>query len=819
MKTVLSIITVLLLILSGSTLNAQYGVIRVNINGYRPGDVKTAVMIAGENFNFTKFSIVDYFTGKEVYSSDKTEKFDHVWGFENSFRLDFTEFTDAGTYCIKTPGGLSSQYFRIGENVYDGYADFLLNYMRQQRCGYNPVLDDSCHTHDGFVIYHGPLDSAHIDVTGGWHDASDYLQYVTTSANAAYQMLFAWEKNPGAFGDNYNANGRPGKNGIPDIIDEFKWGLDWLLKMNPSDDLMFNQIADDRDHQSFRLPTLDSVNYGKGLERPVYFASGKPQGVFRYQNRTTGIASTAAKYVTVYASAVRLLGGFFPEMLPELRRKAEVNYLKAVNSPGVCQTAPCRAPYFYEEENFYDDLELAAYQMYRLTGEKKYLEDAVRFGKEEPVTPWMGADTAKHYEWYPFVNMGHAGLAASEDPAIRDQFISFMRAGLEKLYVRSKKNPFRMGIPFIWCSNNLVAAALTQCRVYNDLTGDTRYLEMEAALRDWLFGCNPWGTSMIVGLPEWGDTPVDPHSALMAKYDIPIPGGLVDGPVYKTIFSRLIGITLYGGDEYAGIQPDFVVYHDDYGDYSTNEPTMDGTASLTYYLSSMQKPKTEKNEETVLGGTVRMDTTRKEVYLIFSGDEFGEGVETIEKTLRENSVKGAFFFTGGFAERYPGKVRLLAEAGHYIGPHSGRHLLYAPWEKRDSLLVTKAEFTQDLALNYRLLADAGADIGKQKVFLPPYEWYNDSISVWSSELGIKLINFTPGVRTNADYTIPSIGEKYHSSEKLEELLFQYEKKKGLNGALILIHAGTHPERTDKFYDRLGGIIEKLRQLGYSFGSF
>jgi len=104
-------------------------------------------------------------------------------------------------------------------------------------------------------------------------------------------------------------------------------------------------------------------------------------------------------------------------------------------------------------------------------------------------------------------------------------------------------------------------------------------------------GCNPWGTSMVYGLPAWGDTPTDPHSAFSHIGHYPIDGGLVDGPVYGSIYKNLIGITLNEPDEYAAFQSDLVVYHDDYGDYSTNEPTMDGTASLIYLLAAMESEK------------------------------------------------------------------------------------------------------------------------------------------------------------------------------------------------------------------------------------
>ena len=78
----------------------------------------------------------------------------------------------------------------------------------------------------------------------------------------------------------------------PMCLDEATWGLDWLLKMHPRKDWMFNQLADDRDHQGFRLPDEDSVDYGlgPGNGRPVYFATGKPQGLGKYKNHSTGVS-------------------------------------------------------------------------------------------------------------------------------------------------------------------------------------------------------------------------------------------------------------------------------------------------------------------------------------------------------------------------------------------------------------------------------------------------------------------------------------------------------------------------------------------------
>jgi tmRNA-binding protein len=106
---------------------------------------------------------------------------------------------------------------------------------------------------------------------------------------------------------------------------------------------------------------------------------------------------------------------------------------------------------------------------------------------------------------------------------------------------------------------------------------------------------------------------------------------------------------------------------------------------------------------------------------------------------------------------------------------------------------------------------------QKRFFIPPYEWYNDSMAAWSNELGITLINFTPGTLSNTDYTIPSM-RNYQSTETIYNSIINYERKcpDGLNGFLLLIHIGTDPERTDKFYYRLDELIGYLRHKGYSF---
>jgi hypothetical protein len=584
MRRIISILILSSLFLEGTKGQSW---IRINQLGYLPESIKVAVFISSGDEALKEFTVCNAISDIVIFKGTCTIYSGSEWGLKTAARLDFSEVRTPGGYYIAV-NETKSDPFRIGTDVYNGTADFILRYMRQQRCGYNPYYADSCHTHDGFIVDHPTKTGQIIDVKGGWHDASDYLQYVTTSANAVYQMLFAYSKNPEIFSDHYNASGDKGSNAIPDILDEARWGIDWLLKMNPDSGEMFNQIADDRDHVGFRLPTKDKASYGNGLYRPVYFVTGKPQGLARFKNRTTGVSSAAGKYASAFALGSEIFRTYDQALAGKLAGKAKDAWEFALTDPGVTQTACNVSPYFYEEDNYADDLELAAWAMFSLTGDSSYLILADYWGTLEPQTPWIIQDTARHYQFYPFVNLGHAWLGQS-GTQYSQKYLAFMRRGLQMMEERRSADPFRVKIPFVWCSNNYVAAALTQQRLYAEATGDVRFSETEAALRDWLFGCNPWGTSMIIGFPAGADYPLYPHASLtVIKGKIP-EGGLIDGPVYSRIFNSLKGLSLLRPDPYVQFQNGKVVYHDDIGDYSTNEPTMDGTASLSFYLSALEK--------------------------------------------------------------------------------------------------------------------------------------------------------------------------------------------------------------------------------------
>lgn len=807
-RTVAIVLTSLLLLSTrpGTPVTNQKAYIRINLLGYRPASAKSAVWCSFQERAIKEFRIIDVSTRKTVHTGQAGKPFGTYGPFAQTYRLDFSAFSSPGRFIIQVQEAESPEFI-ISETVYSGAADFCLRYMRQQRTGFNPYLKDSCHTHDGYVLNGkkaGIPDSTYFDVVGGWHDASDYLQYSTTSANATWHLLAAYRDFPAAFKDKKLANGLDGKNGRADVLDEATWGLNWLLKMHPEKEIMFNQIADDRDHISMRIPKLDS-QYGRGYQRPVYFIDGEVQQRGKLLNNTKGTSSTAAKFSSAFALGSKVYSTLDVSYSKALAEKSRSAYQYALKKPGVTQTVSVKSPYIYAEDNWVDDMELAA-------ASGQLLNDALSYAKQEPTTPWLGTDTASHYQWYPFINLGHYELAKQLKGADRETVINYYKKGIELVMHKASKNAFYRGVPFIWCSNNLTASFAIQCFWYRQLTQDAQFAELEQANIDWLFGCNPWGTSMVYGLPDWGDTPADPHSSFTHLKNYPIDGGLVDGPVYTSIYKNLIGIQLHAADEYAEFQSDLAVYHDDFGDYSTNEPTMDGTASLVYLLAAAHSEPTG-SFLTSHGAITRGSTANREIALVFTGDEYFEGLPTITSTLKETDVKGGFFFTGRLYENKKAEklIKKLKSDGHYLGPHSDQHLLYNDWKDRDSLLVTRDSLIADLKRNYNKMLRRGIN-NTRKLFIPPFEWWNDDVVSWCNQVGVEVFSFTPGIPTGADYTYPGM-QSYKSTDSILRSVLE---KEDLNGSIILVHVGTDPRRTDRLYDKLPEMIRQLKAKGYRF---
>jgi endoglucanase len=586
--------------------------IRVNQIGYQPTDTKIAIAFARVPMP-GKFKVIDAGSRQVVFEGNASA-LSGRWGqFQHHAELDFSAFKTPGRYHVSF-GVSESPQFSISAAAYSDLPDQLLEFMRQQRCGYNPWLDAVCHSFDGRTAY-GPLAAGtYLDATGGWHDAGDLLKYLLTSSNATAQILLAYQlqqapslksrslaraawlgtprrprsQRPSAsqtriFPDSFNALGQPGANRIPDILDEARWGLDWMLKLHPAPDQLYHQVADDRDHKGWRLPQNETVDYGwgPGSYRVVYFADGRPQGLREYKSKSNGVANLAGRYAAAMALGYQIWKGDprSADYAARLLLAGREVYALGKAREGVQQGNSYGAPYRYEETTWADDMEWGAAELFRATGERQYLQDAKRFAQTAGSESWLGQEQTGHYQYYPFMNLGHFRLYDLVDANFRKVVAGYYREGIERAVKLSEQNPYGVGVPFIWCSNNLTVALATQCALYESMTGDLRYHHFMSRQRDWLLGRNPWGVSMFTMIPENGVFPKDVHLMPNSILKRQVRGGLVDGPVYKRIFQSLKGVSITEPDPFAAFQDDRAVYHDDIKDYATNEPTMDGTAS------------------------------------------------------------------------------------------------------------------------------------------------------------------------------------------------------------------------------------------------
>jgi len=505
--------------------------IRANQIGYLPDDPKVAILSSDEpqSGSFTVGAFTAYIGEDQG-----------AWGpFAHNYRLDFSDFKNAGEHRVAF-GDVESLPFGIGNDVYDDVPAKLLEFMRLQRCGQNPVTGEPCHQEDGIDTITGEK----VDLRGGWHDAGDRLKHMITTTYCVAALKLAGAD------------------------DEAAWGADLVKRLHPDAETMYVQIGDDRDHMPPNTLWHDDQSdygHGPGGPRSAWRATGKPEGP-KHKNESSGLANLAGRG----AAAMVLTGDL---------DTAKSMYQLAKANPGCAMSVPVRAPYYYGESTYHDDLQWAATELFIATGDKTYLNEAIGFVQPAGASRWMGEDRHGHYEFFPYVNLAHWRLYPHVDKATQKEIAGYYRDGLERLRKKAEQNPYRLGTHLVWCSTNDVIAFATQAQLYEQMTGDTTYRMLAAEARDWIFGRNPWGVSMVIGVPEGGVASSKPHHLFWELIGHLPVGGLVDGPVYKDINDGL-KFHDFGEDKFARFQSEVGVYHDVFADFSTNEPIIDGTVSL-----------------------------------------------------------------------------------------------------------------------------------------------------------------------------------------------------------------------------------------------
>lgn len=513
--------------------------IRVNSIGYLPADRKiglamTDLDLSGEQFQVSASSGV-LAAGPIGKDRGPYAKFLHL------YEVDFTSFNTPGIYFLQI-GDYHSDPFEISSQVYQPLIPLTLQFFQVQHCGSAPAeKHDQCHLNDG-VIKGGPQNGRKIDTTGGWHDAGDYLKFLSTTAFSLDMMLTAYVQQPKVFQSE-------DKQKTPAVLQEAQIGLDWIYKMwNPTSNLLFYQVGDASDHQTWRLPEADQDKPA----RPVWPVSeGKG-------------ANLAGKSAAAMALAAAIWGD---KTQPYYDREYARNMLAAAESLykyGKKRPAVQSSEGFYEETGWTDDMALAAAELYRATKNTTYLRDARAYAFE--------AGSAGGLNWGNVHGLAHYELAKLDLNSMA-QSRQFLEADLMPAENFAKENPFKTGLDqFYWGSNETLAGLALEALWYEDLTLNPRFLPVAQNHRDFIFGVNPWGVCWV-SKACMGATPLHPHHQIADLTNSNLAGFWDEGPVPMAEFDTS-GIQLDHPDEFAQFQDKTAVYHDDRADYMTNEPTI-----------------------------------------------------------------------------------------------------------------------------------------------------------------------------------------------------------------------------------------------------
>lgn len=519
---------------------------RVNQLGYAAADPKAARVLSRTNLSGASYTLVRL-PEETIVLSGHIQPSSGRWGtFGFSHVVDFSDYATAGSYRLRLPAtGEQSLPFRIGvgpngESRYRVLARALNGFFAVQRCGdTDPLLHDPCHPLDATTIVGGPDAGSAADETGGWHDAGDYIKFLTTAAFTTHFLLLAYEISPGVAGDE-------DANGISDLLDEARIGADWLLKLRYVPNRFLYQVQDARDHgEGWRMPEDDDLY----TDRPAFYGVGK--------NHLGRLAAALAR-------ASRAFATLDPDYAVRCRSVAVEAYAAAATAPDITGGD------FYGDDTWRDKMELGAVELYRTTGSQAYLNEARAYADQAGPAWW--------FSWGNLNGIAHALLASDHPPCL-----DYLRQDLDAFRSQSDTHPWGMTATEVWGVNGVLAGAACEALLYERLTGQTGYRAMAFRQRDFLLGTNPWGVCFI---GDQGQTfPRDFHHqvAYLANGGA-LSGCVTEGPAPAAQIAEQ-NIQLFEPDEYAEFQDARGVYQDDRGNYVTNEPTLFVNATVLLFTA------------------------------------------------------------------------------------------------------------------------------------------------------------------------------------------------------------------------------------------
>ena len=520
--------------------------IHTNQVGFLPHDIKTAIVLSKTELSNRQYYIIETTSDQIVSENSIDTNFFSYGNFDYCYEVDFSDVKELGNYKIKI-SAFESFPFEVSDKIFNSIRDSLSLFFKVQRCGpTNPILHQPCHLSDATKLI-GYKDSSSRDLTGGWHDAGDYVKFLKTTAYTTYLMLFSYEFDDKKFGFDLDGNE------VPDILEEAKIGLDWLIRSNIDDQNLVVQVQDETDHTvGWRLPENDTLQF----DRPAFVSISKNS--IGYYSAVFALASGIWKnrfYDYEFSAKCLDIAKMFYSL------KDNVSDFDSISAD------------HYPDKDFNGKLALAAIELYNSTGDENYLDDAVKFGHLAGADFWWSVgqiNSLAHYK------------IAKHYP----EFANYIYLNIKKAKENSTQNPFRLGLDFSWGTTNTLLGVSLQSILYKKLTGSLEFDSLSIYQRDFILGRNAWGLSFIHNIGK--KFPEFLHSQVAFFNNGHLPGGLSAGPAPTTVLEgREIARKNF---EYDQFNSNMIKYYDDFEDYLTNEPTISGNATALfvfgYYCSS-----------------------------------------------------------------------------------------------------------------------------------------------------------------------------------------------------------------------------------------
>ncbi len=541
---------------------------------------------------------------------------------EEASLVDFSELKTPGTYQAYVGDEAVGHPIVIADNALEDVTKASIKFFYFQRSStaleeeYAGKYARAMGTPDTAVMYHESTGKEDLTATfngaKGWYDAGDYGKYIVNSGISTYTLLQLYQQNKAYF-DTLNLNIPESKNNVPDLLDEIRWNIEWMLTMQDDDGGVFHKLTT-KQFAGMVLPEKSTK-----------------------QRYAIGKSVTATwDFVGVTALAADIYKPFDPEFAEKCAKAAADARWWARNNPYAFFTQPSDVGTgSYTDGNAVDEQIWGATELYRISQKPEFLEDMHQFLLTKTRRKLQGWQTV----------YALAAFTIATNPQIFDEAdvdsAKILIFTLADSYIEQMNNGYGLAIDnsdFYWGSNSVVAnKGMVLVHAYI-LTKEQKYLDAAQGIADYLLGRNPLDLSYLTG---WGVNQVkDPHHRPSQgdTVEAPVPGMLVGGPnssaddcAKKTI------------DKDAPAKS----YYDNHCSYATNEVAINWNAPFAYLLGSLQAI-------TATGKVYEIGSDTPEKYDVdkiplaktnFSKQAegsrlvFKNGVVQVERTLRDGTVR------------------------------------------------------------------------------------------------------------------------------------------------------------------------------------